>query len=430
MKRSNDDLSGISGSTRRELLEGSFTERYGGRPEAWVRAPGRVELLGTDTDDAEGYVLTMAIDRDTWIAFGRRDPGPAGAPGRGVLYSLNLDSEIAFEVPRPRVAGFGTETGADAGPSGAAAVVLPDGLESWGSYVFGVLDLVAREGFEVPGFAAVVHSTVPIGGGLSSSASLELAVLMMVQHLGGFVLSPVQGALLCQKAENLYAKVNCGILDQYSSAFGVEGGSILLDCRSLSHIGVPIPEDIAIVVGNTNVARALADSEYGTWKEQCLAAARAIGARLPKVRTLRDLSPGEFANVEDLLSDPVVRRRARFIVEENLRGLEMTLALVQDDRPAIRELTAASFAGMRDLYGKTVPEMEAMFDAMSSAPGVVGCRQSGGGFGGCLVAYVDRESIDDFSVAVAASYQEKTGIEATVFDTTSASGAGPLEHLL
>ncbi len=421
MKRSPDTAVEATGKGRRDLLERAFAERYGGQPEAWVRAPGRVELLGTDTDDAEGYVLTMAIDRDTWIAFGRREPGSTGGPRRGSLYSLNLESEISFDVPPP------TAADAETAPPEAAAVVLPDGLDTWGSYVYGVLDLVAREGFEVPGFAAVVHSTVPIGGGLSSSASLELAVLMMAQHLGGFVLSPVRGALLCQRAENLYARVNCGVLDQYSSAFGVEGGSILLDCRSLSHIGVPIPEGIAIVVGNTNVSRALADSEYGTWKEQCLGAARTIGTQLPKVRTLRDLNPAEFVDASQLLSDPVVRRRAQFIVEENFRGLEMTLALVQDDRPAIRELTAASFAGMRDLYGKTVPEMEAMFEAMSSAPGVIGCRQSGGGFGGCLVAYVDRRKIDAFSVAVADSYREKTGIDATVFGTTSAAGAGPLE---
>ena len=421
MKRPIGGALEANGEQRRDLLEAAFAERYGGRPEAWVRAPGRVELLGTDTDDAEGYVLTMAIDRDTWIAFGPRAPGSDAAPRRATLYSLNLGSEISFELPTA------TAAGAETDPADATAVVLPDGLGSWGSYVFGVLDLVARDGFEVSGLAAVVHSTVPIGGGLSSSASLELAVLMMAQHLGDFVLSPVRGALLCQRAENRYAKVNCGILDQYSSAFGVEGGSMLLDCRSLSHIGVPIPEGIAIVVGNTNVSRSLADSEYGTWKEQCLGAARTIGARLPKVRTLRDLSPQEFAGVSELLSDPVARRRAQFIVEENFRGLEMTLALVQDDRTAIRELTAASFAGMRDLYGKTVPEMEAMFEVMSSAPGVIGCRQSGGGFGGCLVAYVDREMVDGFGAAVSNSYREKTGIEATVFGTTSAAGAGPLE---
>jgi len=397
----------MTAGKRRMVLQAALEERFGGPPEGWVRAPGRVELLGTDTDDAEGYVLTMAIDRDTWVAF-RRSREPSR---RARIYSVNLESGIEFELP---VAGGSRE--------------LPEGLESWGSYVYGVIDLVIQEAQELPGFDAVIHTEVPIGGGLSSSASLELAVLMMAQHLGDFQLPPAKAALLCQRAENLYAKVNCGILDQYSSAFGVQGGAMLLDCRSLSHIGVSIPEGIAIVVGNTNVSRALADSEYGTWKEQCLGAARTIARNIPKVRTLRDLSPKVFStDGAALLSDPVVRQRAQFIVEENFRGLKMTLALIQDDREEIRRLTADSFAGMRDLYGKTVPEMEAMYRAMSGAPGAIGCRQSGGGFGGCLVAYVEADKVPSFSAAVESAYRESTGIEATVFGTTSAAGAGPLE---
>lgn len=422
----------MTAAERKKAIAAVLEERFGAEAQGWVRAPGRVELLGTDTDDAEGYVLTMAIDRDTWIAFapsggGSQDsPGKAtgGAESRGRLYSMNLESEIAIGLPRAMTGAAGVP---EALANASTNPKLPEGLEQWGSYVYGVVDLVAQAGYEVPPFDAVVHSEVPIGGGLSSSASLELAVLMMLQELGDFRLPPVEAALLCQKAENLYAKVNCGILDQYAGAFGVEGGSILLDCRSLSHISVPIPEDIAIVVGNTNVSRALADSEYGTWKEQCLGAAATIAEKLPKVRTLRDLNPREFHQVgAPLLTDEVVRRRSQFIVEENFRGLEMTLALVQDDRDEIRRLTADSFAGMRDLYGKTVTEMEAMYAAMSQAPGAIGCRQSGGGFGGCLVAYVEADRVAEFSAAVSAAYLEKTGIEAAVFGTISARGAGPL----
>ena len=385
----------------------TFTQLYGKEPDHWVRAPGRVELLGTDTDDAEGYVLTMAIDRDTTIAFSKA----ADRNGRYArVHSTNLESTVEFDLP----------------PHGTKGAPLSQEKPSWASYVYGVAAVLSEAGVNAPAFDAVISSTVPVGAGLSSSASLELAAVSMLLELTGESLPLMRQALLSQQAEHEYAKVNCGILDQYSAAFGKAGSAMLLDCRALSHVLVAIPEDISIVIANTNVSRSLADSEYGTWKDQCLRAASLLSEHRDKIRTLRDVTPKEFAELGDYLEDEKMRQRAQFIVEENVRAVEITAALVDDDREAIRRLTAASFEGMRDLYGKTVPEMERMFEAMKDAPGFIGGRQSGGGFGGCLIAYVESERVDSFVRAVEGEYKSTTGIAPDVFVAESADGNGVL----
>lgn len=397
MGRSIDDNPGDSTT---ELLR-LFDNHFSGAPDGAVRAPGRVELLGTDTDDAEGYVLTMAINLDARIAYRVTDRPVVS------LHSSQMDSPVEFPLPD------------GSGPAG-----MPDSIPQWGRYVYGVADLLARRGMRLPGIEAVVSSSVPVGGGLSSSAALELGALQMFLNAGDLPLAPVDQALLAKQAENDYAGVNCGVLDQYSAVFGRVGCGMLLDCRSLSHVEIAIPAGVSIVVGNTNVSRELAESDYGVWKEQCLDAAAKLGEESPGIRTLRDVSPARFRFMADGLGDQTQRKRAQFIVEENARVAEMTAALVNEDRDEIGRLTAASFAGMRDLYGKTVPEMENMFESMKAAPGCIGCRQSGGGFGGCLVAYVDSSSVDRFTDTVAQEYERAAGIKGTLFAVESADGAG------
>jgi galactokinase len=385
------------GKTRRSDVLSRFRELFGGQPEAWVRAPGRAELLGTDTDDHQGYVMTMSIHLDTWIAF--RPSGSATAR----VHSMNVGETTEFRV------------GAE--PAEPAA--------TWDRYVSGVSRILQLKGHRPRGVDAVIHSTVPIGGGLSSSASLEVAVALMLQAAGEFELLPKEVAQICQQAENQCVGVNCGILDQYSSVFGREGTAMLLDCRSLTHIEIRIPADIRIVICDTNFPRTLAGSEYAKRRQECDEGTRLLRETDPSIRTLRDVNTPLFDRLKGGLPD-VLRRRCQFIVEENQRVMDFTAAVVRGDREGMRRCCAGSFEGLRDLYEKSVPAMERMFEAMSAGPGVIAARQSGGGFGGCMIAYVLADRVDAFAESVAETYTRATGIEPAVYVTAPSAGAGPL----
>jgi galactokinase len=382
---------------RRAAIAARFRSLYGGEPAAWVRAPGRAELLGTDTDDHLGYVLTMSIHLDTWIAF-----RASGSP-RVRIHSMNIDKAAEYRI--------GEE------PADPAA--------EWDRYVSGVSRAMQGGGFLPAGVDAVIHSTVPIGGGLSSSASLEVAAALMFQAAGGFSLGPKETALVCQKAENESVGVMCGVLDQYASVFGKQGTALLLDCRSLTHVEVTIPSDIRIVICDTNFPRTLAGSEYAKRRQECDEGTRILRHGAPEVRTLRDVTSPLFARLESSLPE-VLRKRCRFVSEENHRVMAFTAAVVKDDRAAMNLLCRQSFEGERDLYEKTVPAMERMFEAMSGAPGTVAARQSGGGFGGCMIAYVRADQVEAFAGHVRRVYAEKTGISPTLHVTAPSAGAGPL----
>jgi galactokinase len=380
---------------RKQNICAKYKELYGSEPEHWVRAPGRAELLGTDTDDNEGYVLTMSIHLDTWIAFS------ASGSNRVRIYTMNLEQAGEYEI--------GSE------PKEQSA--------DWHRYISGVSQIMQQHGYRPGGVDAVIHSTVPLGGGLSSSASLEVAAALMFQESGGFLLDPKQIALFCQQGENECVGLMCGILDQYTSVFGKRGTALLLDCRSLSHIEIQLPSDISIVICDTNVPRTLAGSEYGKRRQECEEGARILSSMDANVRTLRDVNTPLFEFHKQSLPE-TIRKRSRFIVEENQRVMDFAAAVVRDDREAMQRLCEASFSGMRDLYEKTVPQMEDMYEAMISAPGAVAARQSGGGFGGCMVAYVEAREVERFSAHVAEIYKQKTSIVPAVYVSEPADQAG------
>lgn len=378
-------------------MRAAFVTLYDGEPTLWVQAPGRVDLMGSHTDYNEGYVLTMPIDRNTWIAARPRDDRIV------LVYSLNLSSGDHFSLDDIQ-----------------RSTTVP-----WTDYVRGVAKVLQDEGYALRGFDGVVHSTVPFGGGLSSSAALEVATATLFNELCGLGLDPVRLAVLCQRAENTFVGVNCGILDQYTSAAGRAGHVLLLDCRHLTHTVPPLHPDIAIVIGDTRYKRALTGSEYPQRRAQCEAGAAALARRYPGVRTLRDVTLEQLDAARSLLDDTVYRR-CRFIIQENQRVLDLAEALSTKDIPCIAALTAESFAGARDLYEIVVPQMEAMIAAMRCAPGVLGARQAGAGFGGCMVAFVERDCVEAFSEHVRAAYQAATGIEGAVFPVEAAAGAGVL----
>lgn len=375
---------------RQEQISALFQHRFGGLPKLWGRAPGRVDLMGSHTDYNLGYVLTLPIGYDTWI-------GVCPRPDRTVrLYSQNLAAEISFNLEQIRA----------------------DRRQRWSNYVRGVAVELLAEGFPLHGFDGVIHSTVPMSSGLSSSAALECATATIFEALGGWKLDPVKKALLCQRAENRFVGVNCGILDQYTSCAGHEGCALLLDCRDLSNRPVKLAAGIQIVICDTKSKRELAGSEYGQRRAQCEEGARRLG-----VKALREISLPQFNARESELPREVAKR-CRFIIEENDRVLKLAVALQDFDRQAIRQLTAESFQGACGLYEIGAPAMHAMMRAMLAAPGVMGARQAGAGFGGCMVAFVEAAQVAAFVGAVRTHYFASTGTEAEIYPVTAAAGAG------
>ena len=384
--------------TRRSLVETAFRERFGGEPTVWSRAPGRVDLMGSHTDYNLGYVLTQAIDRDTWIAARPR------SDGRVTIESLNLEGRVEFPLDR----------------------IEYDTVVPWTNYVRGVASVLREEGYSLRGFDGLVHSTIPFGSGLSSSAALEVATAVLFDTLGDLNIEPVQMALLCQRAENEFVGMNCGILDQYSSTMGKAGSVLLLDCRDLSSETKPVAGGIQVVICDTRASRELTGSEYAERRAQCEQGARVLGGFYPDVQSLRDASLEQLDAHRADLSD-VVYRRCRFVIEENRRVLDIAAALALGDREQIAALAAQSYAGARDLYEISCAEMEMMMAAMLGGPGVLGARQAGAGFGGCMVALVDSEGVDDFARYVQAHYRASSGIEPQVYPVQAAPGAGSLQ---
>jgi galactokinase len=384
---------------RGNLLATQFMARFGRQPMVWSQAPGRVDLMGSHTDYNLGYVLTQTIDRSTWIAaHPRRD-------GKVAIESLNLDGRGEFDL----------------------AHIEYDSVVPWTNYVRGVAAVLREEGYPLRGFDGLIHSTIPFGSGLSSSAALEVAVAVLFDALSNLQIDPVRMALLCQRAENEFVGMNCGILDQYSSTMGRAGSVLLLDCRDLTSQIMPLAGGIQVVICDTRAERELTGSEYAQRRAQCQEGARILAGFYPGIRTLRDASLEQLDRHRADLS-PVVYRRCRFILEENQRVLDMAAALARGDRAEIGFLAARSYAGARDLYEISCPEMEWMMDAMNSGPGLLGARQAGAGFGGCMVAFVEENHVDAFARHVHIHYRDSAGIEPDVYPVQAAPGAGPMAH--
>jgi galactokinase len=380
---------------RLRMVQEFFARKLGGAPSFLARAPGRVDLMGSHTDYNLGFVLTLPIGYDTWIAVSPRSDRMVR------LHSMNLDADNCFSLDR----------------------LVADSEQGWSNYVRGVAFVLQAEGLPLHGFDGLIHSTVPISSGLSSSAALECVTVTVFEALEGWTLDPVKKALLCQRAENQFVGVNCGILDQYTSCAGREGCALLLDCRDLSHTPVKLPDGLQVVICDTKFKREVAGSEYGHRRAQCEQGARKLG-----VKALREISLEQF-NARECELPAEVAKRCRFIVEENDRVLKLAAALPAFDRKAICELTAASFRGACDLYEISAPAMQAMIKSILGAPGVIGARQAGAGFGGCMVAFVEGATVPAFTASVREAYFAATQTRPEVYPVQAAAGAGLLAQM-
>jgi galactokinase len=377
-----------------------FRQRYGRAPQWIAAAPGRVNLIGEHIDYNDGFVLPMAIDRYCVIA------AAANAGNEATIYSVAADEETKIQL-----APMGATTSAGAVPNRG----------HWSNYVAGVIAGCEARNLKPNGFNAVIESDVPVGGGLSSSAAIEVATATLVEAMTRASIDPIEKALLCQKAEHEYAGVPCGIMDQFASVMCRRDRLMLLDCRSqqIEHIPFSDP-NLTVLIINTNVKHELSGGEYAERRSQCESAARKLN-----VDSLRDATLGQLENSRGELTDAEYRR-ARHAIGEIARTLEAATAIRAGDWPQVGRLMYASHDSLRDDYEVSCPELDLLVELarnIGTAGGVIGSRMTGGGFGGCTVSLVETAKVETVSQKMSQSYQAQTGIEPSILTSRPARGA-------
>lgn len=356
-----------------------------------VRAPGRVNLIGEHTDYNDGFVLPMAIERQLQVTVRRR------SDRLGILRSDRDPAQATLALDQP----------------------LAPGDRSWTAYPAGVIAGYQALGWQIPGFEADVSGDLPAGGGLSSSAALEVAMATAVETLCGHALPPADKALLCQRAEHDFAGVPCGIMDQFAVTFGRAGHALLLDCRSQSIRHVAFDDErIRVLVVNSGVRHSLGDGAYAARRAECASAASRLGSR-----TLRDVSAEVWHRQSGGLPD-VERRRAAHVLSETDRTLQFVDAAAARDWGRAGRLMLASHASLATDFEVSCPEVDRLVATAARLPGVYGCRMTGAGFGGCVVALVAADRAEAVMEALARDYRHATGIGAEMFVSRAADGAG------
>jgi len=374
----------------------SFFSAFDAAPTALVQAPGRVNLIGEHTDYNDGFVLPCAIGFHTVVAIQPRSDARVRVLACDHGHAIDefwLDETIAHQTRLP-----------------------------WANYVRGVVQGLRAAGLPARGANLAIAGDVPQGAGLSSSASLEVAVAQAFKTTHGLDgLDATALARIAQQAENHFVGCQCGIMDQLISARGEAGHALLIDCRSLQARPVPLPEGVAVMVVESHMQRGLVDSAYNLRRQQCEAAARHFG-----VAKLRDVTPQMLA-AHGAGLDPLVLRRARQVVGENARTLAAAEALAAGDLRQMGRLMAASHDAMRDDFEITVPAIDQLVEIAQRAIGREGgARMTGGGFGGCVVAVLPEGRVDAVRAAIDADYRAPGGEAATVWVCRASAGVGEL----
>lgn len=357
------------------------------------RAPGRVNLIGEHTDYNDGFVMPVAIGFSTWVTAVRRDDRTVS------IFSENFSEPVEFDLDDKNLRAQG----------------------HWSDYVKGVAVTLERAGYRLRGAKLRIRGEVPIGSGLSSSAALEVASAFALLTTSGITIDRVELAKLCQRAENEFVGMRCGIMDQFASANGQVGKALLLDCRSLEYKPVALPEAARLAVCNTMVKHSLATSEYNARRLECEKAVRYFAERLPNVRALRDVSEEELKSLGTDLPE-VIYRRARHVITENQRVLAAGAALERDDLQTFGQLMKSSHDSLRHDYEVSCKELDLMVQLAQQVRGVFGSRMTGGGFGGSTVNLVAAENVDEFKEVVSRSYENATGLPPEIYICDAAGG--------
>lgn len=376
------------------MIGQSFLRVFGSPPGVVVRAPGRVNLIGEHTDYNDGFVLPAAIDRYIWFAGRRR-------PDRKVqAHSVDFQDAVEFSLDD----------------------IQKDSRHSWSNYLRGVSKFLEADGHRLSGADVVLGGDVPREAGLSSSAALEVGATVFWQRLMNLDLDPVYVVRLSRRAENEFVGVPCGIMDQFVSALGQQDHALFLDCRDLTYRHVPLCRDVKIVVCNSGVKRALAQSEYEVRLKQCRQAVAQIAATGLAVKSLRDLDLTDLEAARGVLTE-LLLKRARHVVSENQRTLEAVKVLEEGDLERFGELMNASHASLRDDYEVSSKELDVLVELAWKQPGVLGARMTGAGFGGCTVNLVRQDAAEKFAEAVGRGYREALGLNAEIYVCQASDGA-------
>jgi galactokinase len=378
----------------RERAAAGFRDRFGREPAFLVRAPGRVNLLGGHIDYSDGVVLPVAIDRAVWLAA-------APADGKRVrVATLDLKDYATFSLDG----------------------LAPGALDGWIAYPKGVAWVLQNAGYELSGLDAVLSSDVPIAVGLSSSAAVEVAFGLAWATLDQLAIDRGRLAGLCQRAENEFVGVGCGIMDQMVSLLGRADHIMSLDCRTLDAEHVPLPDEVAIVISDTGVRRRLTQSNYNNRRAECQDAVHLLRRYLPEITALRDVSATDLVRLGHLLPDSL-QRRVRHVVTEIARVLDGAQALRAGDLQAFGAAVNASHLSSRHDYESTIFELDVLAEAAWAVEGCYGARLSGAGFGGCTLSLVHVEAVERFTQHVSAAYVAAVGREPTVYVCRTADGA-------
>lgn len=393
-------------------VQALFKRHFGHAPAHLVQAPGRVELLGNHTDYNEGLVLSLAVDRFIFLAASPR------SDGRVELVSSAFPQKETFFVNR----------------------IEKNPAAPWADYVKGVLRQLQQRGVHFTGFNAAIHATLPLGAGLSSSGALEVATALTVRKLWPYQLTETAVttppnrqpdseppplttreklwlAQLCQRAENSFVGVRCGILDQVSSLCGKAHHVIELDCQHLTVELTPLPGDVAIVILDSGVKHELAAGQYNTLRSHCEAAARALG-----LRSLRALDPERLAAACPRLSTRQYEC-ARHVVDENQRVLAAGRALREGDLAQFGQYLYQSHESSRDLFKNSCAELDLLVELARRQPGCLGARLTGGGFGGATINLVERACAEEFMATMTQEYERRSGRRLTPLRCQAADGA-------
>ena len=372
------------------LVLREFATRFRGEPLFIARAPGRVNVIGEHTDYNDGFVLPLAIEPAVWVAVRPRADRVVRA------WSVEFKDGVEFDL----------------------AELSPGRIERhvWSEYVKGVGWALREAGLELRGWDGTIHGDVPIGAGLSSSAAIQMAVARAFADASELTWDPKTMARIAQRAENEWIGVQCGIMDQLASAAGEREHALLIDCRTLDLRTIRLPEELRVVVLDTATRRELTSSAYNERRRECDAAARAYG-----VRSLRDLTTSQLASRPSGLGETEFRR-ARHVVSENARVIEMAAALPAGDQACISRLMDESHRSLRDDFEVSSPPLDAIVAAAQRA-GSVGARMTGAGFGGCAVAFVTAPRARAFVADTLDDYERSTGISGHAYVWRASDGA-------
>jgi len=371
-----------------------FAYRFGRAPTV-SRAPGRVNLIGEHTDYNDGFVMPAALEFATLTAASQR------SDRRLQVYSMIMDETREFDLDSP-----------PPGPTG-----------DWSDYILGVALMLESSGRNLSGADLIIWSDVPIGAGLSSSAALEVSCAHALLTESGFPFDPIEIAQLCQRAENDFVGMRCGVMDQYISCCGVAGHALLIDCRSLESRHVAIAPNLRLLIANSRVRHQHAGGEYNLRREACEEGVRLLSRYLGPIQALRDVTPKQLEAKRRKLPE-LIYRRCRHIVTENARVLEAERALGSGDFVACGRAMNASHISMRDDFEITCPEVDMLAGLAQTVKGVYGSRMTGGGFGGCTISLIEASAVDKASQILIDGYRIGMGRDVDIYVCAPSEGAG------